>query len=419
MKIRISRIAVLCALVAFCALNTVHAENTVAVNEVLKLKKAGVTDETILSFIQSRNINYDLSADNILALREKGVSAAVLNAMIASGNQGAVASAPSSSVWGQQQQVVPQTPPAGGIPNPPMDGQPAAAPATTGQSQPGTMQPPPVYNVVPGAQVLPTPTSPDVAYFYQELSPYGRWMLAEDGQWCWQPAVVVGSPGWRPYWDRGHWIWTDHGWYWSSDYPWGWAVFHYGRWQLHPHHGWVWYPDHVWAPSWVVWRGGGQYCGWAPLPPGSVYDTAHGYFVYHGSHVDAGFDFGLSYAHFSFCLSTQMGHPMPAHAWNEADTRMAFNKTTIFNNYTVQRAVVGGETRVQVINHGIEPARLAAPNAHALEPVHIEELRTPAPGRAHEHMDSQTGTLHVYRPKFSEHPQSHPEKGKENPRGGN
>jgi hypothetical protein len=405
MKINPIRLAALLALFSCSGIHTAQAENTAAVNEVLKLKNAGVADDTIVSYIQSRNINYDLSADSILALREKGLAPAIMNAMLASGNPGAASPTPPTSVWSQPQPVVPQSPPPAAMPQPPQAAQPAPYPATMAppQPQPPYTQPPPVYNVVQTPQAVPPAANPNAAYFYQELSPYGHWMLAEDGQWCWQPAVVATAPDWRPYWDKGHWIWTDQGWYWSSDYPWGWAVFHYGRWQLHPHHGWVWYPDHVWGPSWVVWRTGGQYCGWAPLPPGAAYDTAHGYLTFHGNQVSAGFDFGLSYAHFSFCLSTQMGHPIPAHGWNEAEAHAAFAHTTVINNYTVQRTVVGGETRVQVINHGIEPAKLNAAGGRRIEPLHVEDLRTPAPGRAHEHMDAQSKTLQVYRPKFSDH----------------
>jgi len=72
-------------LAAWAGLVCVRAENAAAVNEVLKLKNAGVNEDTIVAFIQGKNVNYDLSADNILALRDKGVSQAVLNAMLASG----------------------------------------------------------------------------------------------------------------------------------------------------------------------------------------------------------------------------------------------------------------------------------------------------------------------------------------------
>ena len=374
----LARYASILTLVSCCMLPSAQAENAAAVNEVLKLKNAGVAEDTIVTFIQGQNINYNLSADNILSLREQGVPAAVLNAMLAGGKatEAPVALAP----------------------------QFASPPPQPGGTQPaqisGLPQPPPAAQVASAAQPV---ANPDAAYFYQELSPNGRWFLTENGQWCWQPTIVVTNPGWRPYWDKGHWIWTDHGWYWSSDYPWGWATFHYGRWHLHPHHGWIWYPDHVWGPAWVAWRSGGEYCGWAPLPPGAVYDTVGGHFIFRGRAVDAGFDFGLGFAHFSFCYTREMGEPMRQHFRSEAEVRNVYSHTTINNKYSVNRVVVGGETRVQVFNHGIEPSRIPAVKGRTFEPVHIEEQRTPAPGRAHEHMDSHGKTLEVYRPKFNEH----------------
>lgn len=358
----------LIALALWGATACIQAENTVAVNDVLKLKEAGVNEETIVAYIQNKDINYDLSADNILNLRSKGVSPGVLNAMLSSGH-GPVATAP---VTPQPQQIPTPTQPA-----------PQPVPSTT------------VTTVVTQPSA-----NPDVAYFYQELSPYGRWILAEDGQWCWQPTVVIGSPDWRPYWDKGRWVWTDQGWYWTSDYSWGWAAFHYGRWQLHPHHGWVWYPDRVWGPSWVAWRSGGDYCGWAPLPPGAVYDTHGGFFLYRGRHVEAGFDFGLGFAQFSFTTMRNMGEPIRGHFRSDERMRSAFGHTTIINNYTVNRSVVGGEMHVNVVNHGIEPSRVSAVKGRSFETMHIEDRNTPPSGRGHDQINTKEKKLEVYRPRI-------------------
>jgi hypothetical protein len=99
--------------------------------------------------------------------------------------------------------------------------------------------------------------------FYDDLSPYGRWFQGPYG-WVWTP-YGVGS-GWRPY-TLGRWAYTGAGWLWVSDEPWGWAPYHYGRWAYESPYGWLWVPGDVWAPSWVSWRYGGGYVGWAPLPP--------------------------------------------------------------------------------------------------------------------------------------------------------
>ncbi len=356
---------------------SVRGENTVAVNEVLKLKGAGVADETIVSFIQGKNLDYDLSADNILRLRDQGVSSAVLNAML-------------STTRGATPPVAPSPVPA------PIPGAQPAIPASPGVPNAPTVTVTPVM-VGGGAPVA----NPDVAYFQQELTPYGRWILLEDGQHYWQPTIVATTPSWRPYWDRGHWVWTDHGWYWSSDYPWGWAVFHYGRWHLHPHHGWLWYPDRVWGPAWVVWRSGGDYCGWAPLPPGSVYDTVGGHFSFHGRHVEAGFEFGLGLAHFSFCALREFGEPVHRRLYVGPEASVIYNRTVVVNHYSLERGGPGGEARPRVFNHGIEVARVTGARGREFESVRIQDLDTPAPGRAHEHLDPHARTLDVYRPHFN------------------
>ena len=117
------------------------------------------------------------------------------------------------------------------------------------------------------------PMDARVVYFYDELRPYGEWMLNDRFGWCWAPYNVPVD--WRPYTD-GNWVETDYGLTWESDYPWGWACFHYGRWFFDDNYGWLWYPDTVWAPSWVAWRYGDDYIGWAPLPPEAVWDANAG-----------------------------------------------------------------------------------------------------------------------------------------------
>lgn len=72
------------------------AGNMFAVNEVTKLKDAGMGDDLILSFINSKEYDYDLSANDILVLQKQGFSPAVINAMLISGRatiRGRIASA--------------------------------------------------------------------------------------------------------------------------------------------------------------------------------------------------------------------------------------------------------------------------------------------------------------------------------------
>jgi len=108
----------------------------------------------------------------------------------------------------------------------------------------------------------------DVSYqtFYDELSPYGRWVDYPGQGYVWVPDA---GEDFRPYSSNGHWVWTEnYEWMWVSDYEWGWAPFHYGRWDNDPYYGWYWVPGYEWSPAWVAWRDGGEYYGWAPIRPG-------------------------------------------------------------------------------------------------------------------------------------------------------
>jgi hypothetical protein len=128
--------------------------------------------------------------------------------------------------------------------------------------------------------VVPSP-APDTAFvaiqaesdFYEPLSPYGEWVVVGTYGRCWRPLRV--GVAWRPY-CNGYWQRTDAGWYWVTDEPWGWATYHYGRWDWTVNFGWVWVPRTQWAPSWVAWREGEGYVGWAPLPPTATISLSGG-----------------------------------------------------------------------------------------------------------------------------------------------
>lgn len=342
--------------------------NSAAVEEVLKLKKAGLGEDSIVAFVQRQNVNYDLSADDLILLKNQGVSSSVLAAMLSRGVP-----------------VSPSTPP----PNAPP---PNVPPPVTQAVSPAVAAP---------ALALPPGMSADAAYFYQQLSPHGRWVMAEDNQWYWQPTVAVGAPSWRPYWDSGHWVYTDSGWYWASDYPWGWAAFHYGRWRLHPLHGWMWLPDRTWAPAWVTWRAGFDYCGWAPLPPGTVFD-AGGAIIFRGRRVAADFDFGLDWHHFNFCRVRDIEDSRHGLFRRDADRRGLFNRTTVVNNYTTKTIVVENRPTVRLFNHGIDPVRVALAKGRNVETITIHDLHSPPPNHRHERFDHDRKTLEIYRPRWDD-----------------
>ncbi len=205
----------------------------------------------------------------------------------------------------------------------------------------------------------------DVNYFYNDLSPSGQWVDLEGYGWCWQPSVVASNPGWQPYCDDGHWVYTDAGWFWQSDYDWGWAPFHYGRWLRHEHAGWVWFPDRVWGPAWVTWRTGGNECGWAPLPLHAVCDANAG-FLYNGVRVGANFDFGLPVECFTFVAlgdfcAPDLGH----HRLARPDVDRIYARTSIINDYRFANKTV--------VNRGIPVERIAAVTHRDLRPISVRD----------------------------------------------
>jgi hypothetical protein len=360
------------------------AANTEAVNDILKLQKAGVTEDVIIAYIRNHNVNYALTADDLIALKSQGITSAELNAMLES-TSGAVASAPPAAPATVSTSVL----------------APASAPVEATQA-PAPVQAPAqvVTTVAPAPTTVVVAPSPQSVYFYQELSPYGRWIAGDDGQWYWQPTVVITSPTWRPYWDNGSWINSDLGWYWSSEYPWGSVAFHYGRWHMHPRHGWVWMPGNEWGPAWVVWRGGDTYCGWAPLPPYARFDIHTGHYFYHDRMVAANFEFGLGFGHFNFCYVREMCERNRFRFHDERQARIIYNHTTIINNYGVEHDPRGHGDRI--VNRGIDPVRIGERGGKPPERIRIEDHQGGPGGQPSEKIDRNNRTLAVYRPNVPE-----------------
>ncbi|TAL05152.1 MAG: hypothetical protein EPO07_03995, partial [Verrucomicrobia bacterium] len=201
--------------------------------EVVKLAQAGVDEEVILTFVSNSGSAFGVGADEILYLNDLGMPKPVITAMM------------------ERDKVLKAT-------------WTAAQPAPVVTSVPTQSNAAVAMVETPAPE--PAAAVADVDYD-QSLAPYGTWIEVEDYGRCWQPSVVVINHDWRPYCDRGRWLYTDGGWYWLSDYSWGSVTFHYGRWFNHARWGWCWQPDNIWAPAWVTWRYDNAYCGWAPLPP--------------------------------------------------------------------------------------------------------------------------------------------------------
>jgi hypothetical protein len=315
--------------------------------QVVRLAQAGVDDGVILAYINHSGSTFNLTPDQIIYLKDLGLPNDTVTAMIQRDQQlGATATAA-----------------------------PTPAPETTTQTE--------------------TPEQPAEVtqnYFYDTLSPYGNWVDVDGYGLCWQPTVVVYDSTWQPYCDHGHWVYTDSGWYWLSDYSWGATAFHYGRWFRDPRHGWCWWPETTWASSWVTWRYADDYCGWAPLPPHTVYREGVGIF-YNGVAVGAGFDFGLGVNFFTFVPTQNFCDPHPRR-FRVASVEVPgiYNRTTIINNFGVN-----SHDRT-FVNNGIPPQRITAITRTEIRPVAIRE--TSAPVTRGEQLGRDGQTLDVSRPHF-------------------
>ena len=190
--------------------------------------------------------------------------------------------------------------------------------------------------------------------FHRQLAPYGVWYHHPRWGDVWHPTRVERD--FRPY-DRGHWQnTTEYGWLWVADDNWGDIPFHYGRWVYDPNDGWLWLPGYVWSPAWVVWRSGGGYVGWFPMPPDDSFlagdetyrddwndwDRSFGYTDWYGP------QFGLNWSS-SIWIFVDQRHfdDRDFHRWTAptqnrqqflASTVNITNYTTV-NNYIVNRSV--------------------------------------------------------------------------------
>src|SRR5216110_457727 len=176
-----------------------------------------------------------------------------------------------------------------------------------------------------------------VDFFYNNLSG-GNWIEVADYGYGWQPDIAVSDPNWRPYAD-GYWAYTDYGWTWISYEDFGWATYHYGRWSNLADYGWIWFPgsDLDWGPAWVSWRTGGDYVGWAPLPPRGAGIVYEGQPI--GGQVDVEFDIGPQY--YNFCDVRFIGEPVLRDRIFPVSQNVTYIDSTVnVTNITVQNNVV-------------------------------------------------------------------------------
>jgi hypothetical protein len=322
---------------SICRAQSAPANLSPGLQEVVKLTQAKMGDDVIIAYIKNSGTSYSLSANDILYLNSQGVSQGVISTLLLA--KSATAPAPATAP------------------------DPAAPPATTPPlTPPADVQSTPPPNVPAG----PAPggnADVNFDYFHAQLAPYGSWVDMPGYGMCFSPSVSA-TPGWRPYCNDGHWVYTDDGWFWQSDYPWGDIAFHYGRWLYTVDRGWLWVPGYDYAPAWVCWRHAEAegYCGWAPLPPGAVFRPGAG--LFYNGRLAADVDFGLNSTYFTFV-------PFD-HFWDRNFVRFVaprdfvvrfYRHSVVLNNYHF----VGGRFVVEGLGH----ERIGAWTHHDVRAEHV------------------------------------------------
>ena len=215
--------------------------------------------------------------------------------------------------------------------------------------------------VFPALRQAEARTDISIDFFYDNIGDGGNWIEAGEYGYCWQPSVAVSNTSWRPYSD-GYWAYTDVGWTWVSYEDFGWATYHYGRWARLKGHGWVWAPGREWGPAWVSWRTGGDYVGWAPLPPrrgGDIYVD----FSPITSRVDIDFDIGPAY--YNFIDVRYIGEPVLRERIFAADQNVTYvSKTVNVTNITYNNS--------QVYNYGPDYNTLSRYSSRPIQKLTIQ-----------------------------------------------
>jgi hypothetical protein len=203
-----------------------------------------------------------------------------------------------------------------------------AAQSTTRPSSSTALRAEPVS---PGGSTYQRPVSVstndyDYSVFYNRLSSHGRWFESPQYGYLWQPSIARSTGDWRPY-THGSWAYSDLGWTWVSTEPFGWATYHYGRWVLLRNVGWCWVPGNEWAPAWVCWKSGGNYVGWAPLPPESLYWRGNDWNRYYGRSS------GISPRCFTFVQSNTFGSNIYQSVFSTNECVRIYQKTQYIGGY--------------------------------------------------------------------------------------
>jgi len=196
------------------------------VAEVVKLTQSGLGDDVVIGFVGNSKSAYKLSASDILALKDAGVSGPVIAAMLNHDTSLQNNTAPAISSQSKLYAPAPSAAPGQPAPNSSSIPSPATVPnAPTIGSAPGGSsnavapgQPMPSATVVeqspPPPQVEVMPVSPGPAYYW--VPGYWSW----NGTWVWVGGRWAARPWHGAVWVGGHWshhgrgyIWVGGGWH--------------------------------------------------------------------------------------------------------------------------------------------------------------------------------------------------------------
>lgn len=198
------------------------------VSDVIKLAQSGAGDDVVVAFIKGCQSPYHLSADDIVYLKNEGLSSTVLTSMLNHDNA-LRGQAPPPYTYEQHLYA------------PSVQSTPAPAPA---------LAPVPAQPAVPEAATVPNASSvasaPSVTTPASQPQPTNT-TVVEQAPPPPQVEVVPVSPGPAYYWIPGYWGWNGGVWIWVGGH-WGYrpyvgAVWVAGGW--HPHgHGYIWVGGH-------------------------------------------------------------------------------------------------------------------------------------------------------------------------------
>lgn len=215
--------------------------------------------------------------------------------------------------------------------------------------------------------------------FHDRLSDGGRWLHSPVWGDVWRPRRGLVGADFQPY-TNGYWEFTDeYGWYWVSEDPFDDVVYHYGRWVYDPDLNWVWIPGYTWGPGWVVWRDGGGYSGWMPMPPDEAFIS--------GTGLSLGMNFGSWGANF-YGYNRWYGNRVdPGRFWVFVDSRNLANRDyrrfvvprerariIINNTRNVTRFVVVNN---RVVNRSIDVRVVERASGHRIVPVPARQVIKP------------------------------------------